>query len=147
MRRAGIFMVAILLIISCKKKDRLPSGIMTPTQMQSVLFDMMRADQFLNEYVFAKDSSAKLDSSCMNLYARVMTLHNISRDDFKKSFDYYNAHPSLLRDVLDSISKGANRSPLPIPKPVDALTNSPGIKRPIAPDSGKKPGKKQLHIE
>jgi hypothetical protein len=147
MRRAAIFMVTILLIVSCKKKDRLPSGIMTPPQMQSVLFDMMRADQFLNEYVFAKDSSAKLDSSCMNLYARVMTLHNISREEFKKSFDYYNAHPSLLRDILDSISKGANRTELPLQKPVAAPADSPIIKKPIAPDSAKTRGKKQLHIE
>jgi hypothetical protein len=140
-------MVTILLIVSCRKKDRLPNGIITPPQMQSVLFDMMRADQFLNEYVFAKDSSAKLDSSCINMYARVMMLHNITREEFKRSFDYYNAHPSLLRDVLDSISKGVNRTELPLPKPVTAPADSPIIHKPIAPDSPRRPGKKQLHIE
>ncbi len=65
----------------------------------------MRADQFMGDYIFAKDTLANKKLVSAKWYGEVLALHNISQQSFKKSYDYYSSHPKLMRDLMDSLSK------------------------------------------
>lgn len=73
--------------------------------MQAVLWDMMRADQFLADYVLNKDTSLKKDETRFNMYQQVFAIHKIDKEIYQRSLNYYMDHPDLLKVILDSISK------------------------------------------
>jgi hypothetical protein len=47
----------------------------------------------------------------------VLTFHNVSEQEFKQSFAYYQRHPELLARVMDSISKREEDPLIKISKP------------------------------
>ena len=123
MRNSLLILLSVVFLFSCNK-NKLPSGILPQEKMQAVMWDMMRADQFLTDYVFSKDSSVNHDTASIRLYQQVLSIHKLSKEEFKRSFDYYNSHPLLLREVMDSISAGKkNITPVTPVKPMMADTN------------------------
>lgn len=73
--------------------------------MQAVLWDIIRAGEYQGSYVFVKDSSVDKLSRSLALFDTVYRLHDITKDDFEKSYDYYREHPVLMKDIMDSLSK------------------------------------------
>jgi hypothetical protein len=73
--------------------------------MQSVIWDLMLADQFLMGYIVSKDSSVDKKIESIKLYQRVFTMNDISKESFQKSYAFYQAHPSLLQRIMDTLSK------------------------------------------
>ena len=61
----------IVLLAACGNKNRIPSGVLQPRQMEAVLWDLMRADQFLADYVFSKDTSKKQDQESIRMYTQI----------------------------------------------------------------------------
>jgi hypothetical protein len=92
------------LMAGCKNKDRIPQGVLPHDKMQAVLRDMMRADQFLSDYVVSKDSALNKDSVRIEYYKQVFAIHKISKNEFGQSFAWYKNHPAHLQPVMDSIS-------------------------------------------
>jgi Domain of unknown function (DUF4296) len=105
MRFLLLLLFILFLLPGCKKSNKVPDGVLPPPKMQQVMQDMMKADQFLSDYVLNKDSTKDKDRESIQLYNRVFTLHNITKEDFAKSFAFYKAHPVQLQALMDSISK------------------------------------------
>ncbi|HMU45726.1 MAG TPA: DUF4296 domain-containing protein [Chitinophagaceae bacterium] len=104
-------LLVLFLISSCSGKDEIPSDVLAKDEMKTVLWDMIRADQFLQNYVFAKDTSAKKKQESISLYQQVLNIHGISKEKFEKSFAYYKSNPQLIQSIMDSLSQ----APLAIP--------------------------------
>ncbi len=102
-RLPGIFLLAIL--VSCGSKDRIPSDILPPDKMETMLWDFIRADEFNQDYVFGRDTLANRKEISLEMYRKILAVHGVEQDEFRKSFYYYRAHPQLLRTVMDSVSK------------------------------------------
>jgi hypothetical protein len=120
MIRIGI--IALILFFSCTQKTKIPDAILPPDKMEKLLMDMLRAEEFLNQ---RQPDSAIVDSfNRIKLYQSVLALHKTTKEDFKKSFTFYEAHPDLLKVVLDSMHNKATRSELQTKMP-------PKIKMPL----------------
>jgi hypothetical protein len=104
MRPALLILTAGLLLFSCRGKDALPNGVLRPPEMKLVMWDMMRADQFLSDYVFSRDSSLNHYMESAKWYGDILAIHHVSQEEFRKSFNYYNTHPALMKDLMDSIA-------------------------------------------
>src|SRR6266496_5195514 len=101
-----VFLFIFLFSISffeCTKRDKAPAYILSPQKMKAIMWDMMRADRFFSNFVLSKDTSLNADSARISLYKRVFLINNISKEKFKKSFDYYKDHPYLLKTLFDSL--------------------------------------------
>ncbi len=87
------------------KKDlnRIPSEIIGQKEMQSVLWDVIRA-QILSLEVARKDSSINEIAHTKELTKRVFEIHKITAADFEKSYSWYTNHPDLMRIIFDSMS-------------------------------------------
>lgn len=102
-----IFLQIILLLAllqACRSKNHIPSGIIPQKQMQQVLWDLMRADQYLGNYVLNNDSSLNKTKESLKYYQQVFAIHKISREKFQQSFAFYREHPALFKAIMDSIS-------------------------------------------
>lgn len=104
--RSGLLIIIFSFIVTgCKNKNSIPREIIPQKKMQEVLWDMMRADQFLNDYILNKDTSLDKAEERLKIYNKVFSIHQISREKFNKSFTYYKSHPSLFKVMMDSISQ------------------------------------------
>lgn len=117
MRNLLLLLMCTGILLACGSKSKLPSGVLPAEQMEAVMWDMLRTDQFLTDYVFLKDSSLNKDEVTIGYYKRIFRNHGITRDDFKKSFNYYETHPGLLKAVMDSIAKRPELKPEELYKP------------------------------
>jgi hypothetical protein len=105
MRTALLILFAVIFLAGCRGKDRIPIGILPQKKMQAVMWDMMRADQFLADYVLNKDSSLKKQTESIQLYQKIFLIHNIKKEVFQKSLSFYKSRPDLMKAIMDSMSK------------------------------------------
>ncbi len=97
---------AWFLFSQCSSKESVPPGVLPANKMQVVLWDVLRADEMINFYK-ERDSSLNSLSKHIELYDTIFAMHKISKEDFKKSLQFYQARPDLLKIILDSLQKRA----------------------------------------
>ncbi|HSU28411.1 MAG TPA: DUF4296 domain-containing protein [Chitinophagaceae bacterium] len=122
MRPGSLILILISLLMSCGSRDHIPRGVLPPDKMQAVLWDLSRSDQWLNGYVFPDSSTLDQKMESIKMYEQIFSLHHTNKEEFQKSFKYYQAHVSAFKPILDSISAKSNNASidLPIPgKPTD----------------------------
>ncbi len=111
---SGKWLVAVGIVCwigaGCSGKSKVPSGILPLEKMQALMWDMAQADQFAAMYV-AKDSG-KVDrrEETMRLYEEVLRLHDVTLDEFRKSYRYYLDHPALNQTLFDSVQARGGRA-------------------------------------
>jgi hypothetical protein len=127
--RTGLFIICFSIIITgCKNKNRIPAGIIPQKKMQTILWDMMRADLFLSDFVLNKDSNLDKRTESIKLYRQVFAIHHISKEQYEKSFSFYKTHPDLFKVIMDSLSQPNTEAPTEmIKEPVlqDSFQQSP----------------------
>jgi hypothetical protein len=110
--KTGLFIACFLIIITgCKNKNRIPADIIPQKKMQNIVWDMMRADQFLSDFVLNKDSSLDKRTESIKLYSKVFAIHHISKEQYGKSFSFYKTHPALFKIIMDSLSQPKTEPP------------------------------------
>ncbi|MGF2413449.1 DUF4296 domain-containing protein [Ferruginibacter sp.] len=108
MRWINMVLISTVILFSCESKNAVPAGILKPAKMQTVLWDMLRADAFTYEFI-TKDSAKKPEAENVKLQQQIFTVHKISKDDFYKSYEFYKSHPDLMQTMLDSLINKATR--------------------------------------
>ena len=93
-------------ILACKRNaanDPLPVPV-----MKRILWDMMKADEW---YLTAsiKDSSLVKKQANLKMYQQIFAIHAVTKDQFYKSYHYYEAHPLEMRTLIDSVDQFAQR--------------------------------------
>src|SRR3954451_3723783 len=99
--------IFILLLISCSAGDEMPKNILPISKMKVVIWDMSLADAMANQkYAINKDSQRMMVTG---LYSKIFSLHQINKSTFYKSFAYYEAHPTVMQTLFDSVNAYGNR--------------------------------------
>lgn len=104
------YVVAIIcvLLAGCSDNKIIPPGIISQNKMETVLWQMMQTDEFFTNYVI-KDSVKNNTAERTKLYQQVFTLNKITKEDFKKSYEFYIHNPQISRPMFDSLSARASR--------------------------------------
>jgi hypothetical protein len=102
--RTILMSTLLLLVLSCSNKSKVPKDVLPKEKMESVLWDMMRADEVVN-LQYSKDTTVNRFDSSTRLYQQIFAIHSIDAATFKKSFKYYQSRPDLLKPVFDSLQK------------------------------------------
>ncbi len=109
MRTCIITLLACLAIFNaCVSKDKLPAGILKPEKMQLVLWDVIIAEAFTNEFI-KKDSAKNAVVENVKLQQQIFAIHKISKTDFYNSYDYYKLKPVVFKKIVDSMVAQAER--------------------------------------
>ena len=125
MKPISSFLICLILI-SCSGRNTVPSDIIKPNKMQSILWDVMRA-QVLSTEIARKDSSINEVAEIKILNQKIFELYNITAPDFDKSYSWYTSHPDVMRAIFDSLNnKNQRENELKMkqkyqPKKIDSL--------------------------
>ena len=116
MKRLLFLLLPLFIMNSCKNNEQVPKNILPGEKMQEVLWSMIMAGEFLNGYVLIRDSVDRVAESS-KVYSQVFQVHQITREQFDKSYKYYREHPLLMRVILDSLVKKQTYAPRTPPTP------------------------------
>ena len=105
MKKLFLILLILQIVFACSNKNDLPEGILPGPKMEEVMWDMIRAGEFLNVFVFSRDSSVDKVAESQKWYDKIYQVHKISKTDFDRSYSYYQDHPWLMKTLLDSLSK------------------------------------------
>ena len=106
--------VLILGMLSCASKDQLPESVLSADKMEPLLWDLLRAEQFVTNYVLPKDTSKVARAKGPELYQAILKKHGTTDSLFRLSLAYYKKHPKLLLPILDSIGVYSDLAPTQI---------------------------------
>jgi hypothetical protein len=67
------------------------------------------AESRLENYTF-RDTTVKRDSALKVELDRVLQVHRLSQDQFRKSYDYYKLRPELMKEIMDTMYTRSQRS-------------------------------------
>ena len=128
MMRVIVF-IGLVLLASCGSS--IPDDVMGPAKMQAVLWDKMQADEMADHYL-TTDSTWSNPQKRQQLYRSVYQVHNITKEQFEVSYNWYLTHPAKLKAILDSLQSFGERKLNVRP---DSLKNE----RPFFDSNRKKP--------
>lgn len=107
MKKHFISLIIACLFAACTPKEkRIPKDIMPIDKMKIIVWDLTQAGAYA-DYLNQKDTTKKNISTVY--FAEALKLHNISKEDFFKSFNFYQAHPVLNKILFDSINAYSQR--------------------------------------
>jgi len=100
--RAHLAILTTIFIFACIDNNKIPSGVLKQQQMRSVMWDLIRADEFISNYI-AKDTTKDRKAESFKLYERIFALHKTTQEEVRKSLSFYQSRPDLLKTVADSL--------------------------------------------
>lgn len=115
--RLSFVLLMLCLVIGCGKSGK--DEVLPQAKMEKVLWDVVQADEFIQAYVLKDSNKVNVSAERYKLYEQVFRLHKTSKDQFRKSYQYYLSHPDKNRVLFDSLAAKANR------RLQDAYKNTP----------------------
>ena len=67
------------------------------------MWDVMNANQ-LSKLQAEKDSTISIKNLQNSYTKKIFSIHQITKEDFEKSYHYFESNPSEMKILLDSIS-------------------------------------------
>jgi len=104
MRYLLLICLLSLFITSCNNKK----DLLSPKKMQNVMWDMIQLEAYAQQPAVI-DSLKRRKTSVSGLQNQILALHGVNKDQYLKSYQYYNEHPESMRNILDSIAVNAER--------------------------------------
>ncbi len=108
MKMPVIWFCIIVLLFSCGSKQVPEGKVLSSDKMQAVMWDIIQAEAYTDFYL-KKDSTKNIFLQNAALQKKIFLIHQISKEDFYKSYDFYSSHSNDMRILLDSISVKAER--------------------------------------
>lgn len=135
----GLLAFCCLSMAACSDKNSVPFGILPVDKMAPIVWDMVEADQYMA--LLLKDSAhMDLKMERLRLYEQVFRSHDISREKFEKSYNYYKEHPEINRILYDSLTAEGTRYNNEIyAHPAARPVVTPGAPLPTTPTPGTLP--------
>jgi hypothetical protein len=115
-----IYLLVVLVIASCLQKDKIPKDVLPPQQMHPVMWDLLRADEYISGFMQV-DSATDIRKKRFEMYEQVFKMHATSREVFSKSLSFYESRPDLMKIIADSLrgeERKINETIPPETKPV-----------------------------
>ena len=96
------FFILLIFFAGCTRNNKIPKGILAQNDMRKLMWDMMRADAYVADFIM-KDSTRDQKTESAILYEQIFTIHSTTEDIFKKSLGFYESRPDLLKAITDSL--------------------------------------------
>jgi len=97
-----MFAITVCFFGACAPKDNeIPEDIIPINKMKVVVWDMVQAGSYATYLEESDTSIKKLNTVYL---AQVLKLHKLDKTSFFKSFDFYQQHPPLNKELFDSVS-------------------------------------------
>ena len=98
----ALFIILVILLFGCIKDNKIPKDVIPQNQMRKIMWDLMRADAYVSDFVM-KDSTCDKKAESASLYEKIFDIHSTTRETFKKSLAFYQSRPDLFKAISDSL--------------------------------------------
>jgi len=95
-------------MFGCVRNDRVPKNIISQNDMRKIMWDLMRADAYVSDFIM-KDSTCDKKTESAALYEKIFAIHSTTEEAFKKSMAFYETRPDLLKVITDSLRSDEKR--------------------------------------
>jgi hypothetical protein len=110
MRKTAVILLTGLML-ACGNADRTPSDVLPRDKMRDVLLDMNYAEVWGRDQqmdtVLVPDSVK--EQRVKTYYSQVLQLHGITREEFSRSYKFYEAHPDRLEIIYKEMGEIVKR--------------------------------------
>ena len=86
----------------CIRDNKIPKDVIPQNQMRKIIWDLMRADAYVTDFVM-KDSTLDKKAESAKLYEKIFDIHTTTQEAFKKSLAFYQSRPDLFKVISDSL--------------------------------------------
>jgi hypothetical protein len=107
--RIILTILVLILLAACTDKTSIPSNVLKQEKMEKVLWDMIVADRYATQFVMRDTTKKDVTQETFRLYSQVFAVHDITREEFVKSYKFYMTRPDLSKVLFDTILQRANR--------------------------------------
>ena len=107
--RFFLFIIFIISNFACIRDNKIPKDVIPQNQMRNIMWDLMRADAYVTDFVM-KDSACDKKAESAKLYEKIFDIHATSREAFKKSLVFYQNRPDLFKVISDSLRADEKKS-------------------------------------
>ena len=95
-------------MFGCVRNNRIPKDIISQNDMRKIMWDLMRADAYVSDFIM-KDSTRNKKAESAVLYEKIFAIHSTTEEAFKKSMAFYVTRPDLLKVITDSLRSDEKR--------------------------------------
>ena len=106
--RCFLFIFLSIIMFGCVRNDRVPKNIISQNDMRKIMWDLMRADAYVSDFIM-KDSTRDKKTESALLYEKIFAIHSTTQEAFKKSMAFYETRPDLLKVITDSLRSDEKR--------------------------------------
>ena len=106
MMRKFLFLSLIIVIVACGKNG---SSVLPLNDMKVIMWDMFNADSWYTQTAM-RDTTGKLSKQNVVWYQQIFLQHNITKEQFYKSYSYYESHPDKMKLLIDSVEAYGTRT-------------------------------------
>ena len=100
--RFFLFIILIISNFACIRDNKIPKDVIPQNQMRNIMWDLMRADAYVTDFVM-RDSTLDKKAESAKLYEKIFDIHATTRETFKKSLAFYQGRPDLFKVISDSL--------------------------------------------
>jgi hypothetical protein len=97
------------LVLSCKQESKPPNNVIGKAGMQELMWDLLRADAFITGFGGKGDTTFNQLKESVMIYREVFAIHKTNKEEFKKSLDWYQKHPEVMKIILDTLQSRQKR--------------------------------------
>lgn len=92
---------------ACTPQDeKVPDNILSIDSMKVIMWDLSQAGAYAN-FIKEKDTTDKALNTAY--LAKALDIHHLTKEDFFKSFNFYQERPLLNKELFDSLGAYAQR--------------------------------------
>lgn len=107
MKKRYITILLVVFFINCTPSDqKMPEGILPVDSMKIIVWHLIQAGDYANSL---KEKDTTIKSLNTVYFSEVLKLHHLDKDNFLKSFKFYQTHPYFNSLLFDSINSYASR--------------------------------------
>jgi hypothetical protein len=100
MNKLLLFASIGLIVVSCQSRDDIPSDVLPPETMKSILLDASIIEGALKANFILDDSAARV---APHYYQELYIKHQVSAETFEHSIKWYFQHPELMEEIQKEV--------------------------------------------
>lgn len=102
-----LLILSLIFLISCSKQGNLPKDVLSKKEFIEIVAEIQKSQSLTN---FKADTSMEIRNIRLENYNEdILKKHNISKERYNKSVEYYSTNPNELNKIMDQVVKELNK--------------------------------------
>ena len=102
-----VLIIGLVAFLSCSSDKEVPAEFIQPQEFIDILYEMEIIDAI---QIQNTEATGQADSTSLSNYKQLFAAKNISKEEFNRSFQYYQKNYDLMLEITDSLKSRIARN-------------------------------------